>query len=95
MLFHPGGAAAWNTAGSNKTMSQKTVQAIVGRLLTDEEFRLDFLRHPQATLATMRDQGLELTAREIEALVRTDRTLWTDGAARIDPQLQRASFRRD
>lgn len=76
-------------------MSQKTVQLIVGRLLTDEEFRVEFLRHPQATLTTMSDQGFELTSKEIEALVRTDPTLWTDAAARIDPQLQRASFRRE
>ena len=73
-------------------MSQKTVQLIVGRLLTDEEFRIDFLRDPHATLTAMRDQGFELTRREIDALLQTDRALWTDAAARIDPQLQRASL---
>ena len=76
-------------------MSQKTVQLIVGRLITDEEFRAEFLRHPAAALAVMREQGYELTPTEIEALLKTDRTLWTDAAARIDPQLQRASFRRE
>ena len=74
-------------------MSQKTVQLIVGRLLTDEEFRVGFLRNPYQTLTTMREQGLELTPGEIEALVKTDRTLWPDAAARIDPHLQRASLR--
>ena len=77
-----------------KTMSQKIVQLIVGRLLTDEDFRLAFLRDAHATLAAMRDYGLEVTPSEIEALLRTDRTLWAEAAARIDPQLQRASFRR-
>lgn len=74
-------------------MSQKIVQLVIGRLLTDEEFRLAFLRDAQSTLAAMRDQGLEVTPGEMEALLRTDRTLWTEAAARIDPQLQRASFR--
>jgi hypothetical protein len=76
-------------------MSQKTVQLIVGRLLTDEEFRCRFLDDPLQTLTALRDQGFELTGGEIHALVRTDRALWPDAAARIDPQLQRVSLRRD
>jgi hypothetical protein len=77
------------------TISQKIVQLILGRLLTDEEFRIEFLRDPRSTLATMREQGPELTPGEIEALLRTERTLWADAAVRIDPRLQRASLRRD
>jgi hypothetical protein len=73
-------------------MSQKTVQLIIGRLVTDEEYRLRFLSDPLGVLMELRDQGVELTEGEIEALVRTDRTLWTDTAERIDPHLQRSSF---
>lgn len=76
-------------------MSQKTVQLIVGRLVTDEELRRRFLHDPLEALTALREQGFELTAGEVGALVRTDRELWADAAARIDPQLQRASFRRD
>ena len=68
---------------------------IVGRLVTDEEYRLKFLRDPICALTTLRDQGVELTSDEIDALIRTDRTLWSDAAARIDPNLQRSSWRAD
>ena len=74
-------------------MSLKTVQLIVGRLVTDEEYRLKFLSDPIGALTALRDQGVELTSAEIDALIRTDRTLWTDVAKRIDPHLQRSSFR--
>ncbi len=74
-------------------MSQKIVQLVIGRLLTDEELRLQFLRDPRATLTAFRDQGLELTRGEIEALIQTDRDTWTDAAERIDSRLQRCSFR--
>jgi len=76
-------------------MSQKTVQLMIGRLVTDEEYRLRFLSDPLGALNRLRDQGVELTRQEIEALVRTDRTLWTDAAERIDPHLQQCSLRKD
>lgn len=74
-------------------MSQKTVQSIIGRLITDEEYRLEFLNDPLGILTELREQGVELTRGEIDALVRTDRTLWIDAAGRIDPHLQRSSLR--
>ncbi len=73
-------------------MSQKTVQSLIGRLLTDEECRIRFLSDPLGTLVAMRDQGLELTPSEIQALLRTERTLWSDAAERIDSHLQRCSL---
>jgi hypothetical protein len=73
-------------------MSLKTVQLIVGRLVTDEEYRLSFLSDPVRALTRLRDQGVELTSAEIEGLIRTDPTLWSDAAARIDPHLQRSSL---
>jgi hypothetical protein len=74
-------------------MSQKTVQLIIGRLLTDEELRQKFLVSPVETLSTFRDSGLELTNDEIAALTRIDRGWWTDGANRIDARLQRCCLK--
>ena len=74
-------------------MSQKTVQLVIGRLLTDEELRLQFLHDPKETLTAFREQGFELTRGEVDALVQTDRELWEHAAELIDPRLQRCSFR--
>jgi len=65
---------------------------IVGQLITDEEFRQRFLKDPSETLSGLRDQGIDLTAGEAAALLRTDRALWSDAAARIDRDLQRSGF---
>ena len=70
-------------------MAQRNVQLIVGQILTDEEFRSDFLERPMETLASLRDRGFELTNLEIEALARTDRRFWAVGAEWIDASLQR------
>ncbi len=70
-------------------MSQKTVQLLIGRIVTDEELRLRFVEHPLDTLTALRDQGFDLTNCEIEALVETDTHLWSSTAARIHPRLQR------
>ena len=70
-------------------MAHRTVQLIIGQILTDEEFRSDFLERPIATLASLRDRGLELTNIEVDALARTDRRLWRCGAEWIDTRIQR------
>lgn len=69
-------------------MAHKTVQLIIGRILADEEFRDTFLAYPAATLADLRERGLDLTDAEASALVDTDRGLWTFGAKRLDTRLQ-------
>ena len=70
-------------------MSQRTVQLIVGQILTDEEFRSDFLERPIETLTSVRDRGLELTNTEVDALAETDPRFWAVGAEWIDERLQR------
>jgi hypothetical protein len=70
-------------------MSQKTVQSLIGQIVTDEELRARFVMQPLETLTALREQGFDLTTSEIEALVDTDRQLWKSAAARIHPRLQR------
>ena len=73
-------------------MSQRTVQLLIGQIITDEELRHQFVSRPRETLTALADQGLDLTKNEIEALVRTDQRLWDTAARRIDPRLQRCSL---
>lgn len=73
-------------------MSQKTVERIIGRLLTDEALRRRFCEGPLETLSELREQGFDLTDSEIEALTETDRRVWSSAARRIHPQLQRCSL---
>ena len=74
-------------------MSQKTVQLVIGRLLTDEELRIRFVERPLETLTELKDQGFELTRDEIEAIVQSDPEIWPSMARRIHPRLQRCSLR--
>src|SRR5262245_64610457 len=74
-------------------MSQKTVQVLIGKIVTDEELRQRFVERPLETLTTLRDEGVELTDLEVDALVRTDRGLWDATAKRLHPRLQRCTIR--
>jgi hypothetical protein len=74
-------------------MSQRTIERVIGRLLTDEELRLEFTRSPRQTVAELSEQGWELSRLEVDALLATDVRLWSDVADRIDPRLQRCSLK--
>ena len=74
-------------------MSHRTIERIIGRLVTDEELRLNFTRSPKGTLAELGEQGWELTRIEVDALLTMEVRLWSDVAARIDPRLQRCSLK--
>ena len=74
-------------------MGLRLVEMLIGRLITDEQFRSEFLDEPEKTLAGLFDRGLELSRTEIAALVNTDPTLWARTAEAIDPRLQKASLK--
>jgi hypothetical protein len=74
-------------------MSQRTIERVIGRLLTDDELRHKFTRSPRRTLAELGEQGWELSRLEVEALLTMDVRLWSDVAARIDPRIQRCSLK--
>ena len=73
-------------------MAQRIIEMLIGRLITDEQFRREFLNDPEQTLLGLRDRGLELNRTEIAALVGTDPALWVRTAKAIDPRLQKASL---
>jgi hypothetical protein len=74
-------------------MSQRTIERVIGRLLTDEELRLKFSRSPGRTLAELNEQGWELSRLELDALLAIEIGLWSEVAARIDARLQRCSLK--
>lgn len=74
-------------------MAQRIIEMLIGRLITDEEFRSEFLTNPERTLTELSDHGLELSRTEVTALVSTDPTLWGRTADALDPRLQKASFK--
>jgi hypothetical protein len=73
-------------------MAHKTVQFIIGQILTDEELRQRFLAEPFDTLAALRDTGVDLTNNEIDALLLTDPRLWRAGPHWVDSRLQRCQL---
>ena len=74
-------------------MTQRCIEIVVGRLLTDEEFREQFMSDPHQALAGLLERGTHLTQTEIAALVAIDSTLWERFAEQIDPRLQKANLK--
>jgi hypothetical protein len=70
-------------------VAQRTIEMLIGRLITDERFREEFLEAPERTLLLLMDQGADLSRTEIAALVATDPRLWARAAEALDPRLQK------
>jgi len=49
---------------------------VIGRLVTDEEFRDTFLSDPHRALGELLERGTHLTHAEIAALIATESALW-------------------
>jgi hypothetical protein len=75
-------------------VAQRSVEILIGRLLTDEAFRAAFDRDAADALTAFIESGYELTALEIAALRATSPDLWRRAADQIDPRLQKASLER-
>ena len=76
-------------------MSQRLIELLIGRLITDEQFRAEFLGNPERTLQGLCERGLELSRTEMAALINTDPELWSRTADAIDPRLQKVSFQKE
>lgn len=73
-------------------MSQRGVEVIVGRLVTDEAFRARFGRDPLGALEDLAQREVDLTPAEIEALAGMSLGAWDAMAELVDPRLQRVSL---
>ena len=71
---------------------QRSIEILIGRLITDEDFRRSFMRDPRSTLERVAGLGLELSPCETLALMATDPALWDRVANEIDARLQKASL---
>ena len=65
-------------------MTQRWIEIVIGKLVTDKELRQKFLGAPRETLLELIDQGTHLTSSEIAALVAMDAELWERTAREID-----------
>jgi DNA-binding NarL/FixJ family response regulator len=68
-------------------MSHWGVQLVIGRLLTDEDFRRRFQQSRREWLASLCGRGIDLDRLEIAALVEADARVWAEMAAQIDRRL--------
>jgi hypothetical protein len=57
------------------------IEFLIGRLITDEPFRDEFLKDPEATLRELCERGFELSHTEVAAILNTD------------PRLQKIGFK--
>lgn len=72
---------------------QRCIEVLIGRLITDEDFRRHFVEDPHHALAAAGNCGLTFSQSEISALIATDTGLWDRVADQIDPRLQKASLK--
>lgn len=74
-------------------MTQRSIEMVIGRLVTDEEFRQTFLKDPHQALGDLLERGTHLTHAEIAALIATESSLWERVADQVDQRLQKASLK--
>ena len=73
-------------------MAQRSIEILIGRLITDEAFRNAFRENPEVTLERFIESGHALTPVELAALKTTRSGFWTLVAEQIDYRLQKASL---
>jgi hypothetical protein len=74
-------------------VTQRSIEAVIGRLVTDEEFRATFVKDPGQVIEQLLERGIHLTPGEIAALMATDAGLWERVAEHVDPRLQKADLK--
>jgi hypothetical protein len=75
-------------------MAQRSVEQVIGRLATDEEFRRRFEAERKTVLEELIAAGLQLTPVEIQALHDLDFSACRRFARCIDSRLQKISLKK-
>lgn len=73
-------------------MSQRSVEMVIGRLVTDEAFRRHFGEDPAAELRRLQDAGVELNPCELRVLSALDVRVVERFALDIDPRIQKVDL---
>ena len=76
-------------------VAQRSIEILIGRLITDEAFRHAFLANRALALQGFFEAGHELTQLEVAAILATPAGLWRVVADQLDPRLQKASLSRE
>lgn len=73
-------------------MSQRNVECVIGKLVTDEAFRRRFTQDPLEVLREVIQSGLELNECERSALASMDQRALKRFAAALDARIQKCSL---
>lgn len=73
-------------------MSQRNVEKVIGRLVTDEGFRRRFAEDRDAMLQKILDRGLDLNPCERRALLALDPQRIAQFAEQLDPCIQKVEL---
>lgn len=73
-------------------MTQRSIEVLIGRLITDEAFRSTFRHEPYGAIGSFMLAGHDLTAVEIAAVTATPCEFWEVVAERIDSRLQKVNL---
>lgn len=76
-------------------MTQRNVETLLGRLLTDALLRQRFVDNAALVLEEFRTEGHELTATELDALAATDRSVLRTLAEALDRRIRKIDVHQD
>ena len=76
-------------------MTQRSVEILIGKLVSDEGLRTGFLADPRRTVESFRLSGFDLNPLERQALQSLDPQALRMLADRLDPRLQKAALHAD
>jgi hypothetical protein len=71
-------------------MTQRNVETLIGRLVTDSHLRRRFSRNPAAVLEEFRRLGHDLTVVELDALASTEARALGSLAEAVDRRIRKA-----